>query len=269
MVLTDLDGTLLNDDRQISGKDLETLHLLKTHHILRVIATGRNLFSARKVLQPDTPIDYLIFSSGAGILNWQTQELIYKHFIPEEFVNELILLFIEESYDFMIHKPVPDNHYFYYRKSGKSNKDFERRLSVYRPFGRELDISSIPKLPASQLLVITAEPDPILPKLKNELDHLNVIRTTSPLDGKTTWIEIFPKQVSKSHAAQWLLDHLGHKPQFTLAVGNDYNDHDLLLWADYSFVVANAVQELKDQYQNSTSNSNHGFSEAVEKIINI
>ena len=43
---------------------------------LRVIATGRNLFSARKVLPPDFPVDYVLFSSGAGIMDWPAQRLL-------------------------------------------------------------------------------------------------------------------------------------------------------------------------------------------------
>ncbi len=268
MVVTDLDGTLLNNDRMISQQDLETLHSLRHQGVLRVIATGRNLYSARKVLSDDTPIDYLIFSSGAGIMNWSTKELIYQDHIPEKIVSDLIALFIDHKYDFMVHQPVPDNHHFYYWRSKKGNKDFERRLSVYRTYGKMLEPYKYSRTSASQLLVITRQPDHILPKLQNELTHLNVIRTTSPLDGKTTWIEIFPKHVSKAYASQWLLKHLDYKPRFTLAIGNDYNDSALLDWAEYSFVVANAAPELKSQYNNSASNSDHGFTEAVEKVRN-
>jgi hydroxymethylpyrimidine pyrophosphatase-like HAD family hydrolase len=48
-----------------------------------------------------------------------------------------------------------------------------------------------------------------------------------------------------------------------LAVGNDYNDLELLDWADHAFVVANAPAELCARYALVASNDEAGFSEAV------
>ena len=72
MVITDLDGTLANPEQKISQADLDTLKRLGEMDIIRVIATGRSLYSAIKILDKNLPIDYLLFSSGAGILSWKT-----------------------------------------------------------------------------------------------------------------------------------------------------------------------------------------------------
>ena len=69
IVFTDLDGTLLNSDQHPGRRDLEMLHRLGEQGIVRVIVTGRNLFSLSKVLGDDFPVDYVIFSTGAGILD--------------------------------------------------------------------------------------------------------------------------------------------------------------------------------------------------------
>ena len=76
MVITDLDGTLLQNDHTISKEDMDTLNLLGEMGICRVAATGRNLFKVRKALSPEAPFDYVICSSGAGIVDWKTQEII-------------------------------------------------------------------------------------------------------------------------------------------------------------------------------------------------
>ena len=75
IVVTDLDGTLLPSQGCISKKNYNTLVSLRDKEIIRVIATGRTLYSAMAVLPEDFPIDYLIFSSGAGIIQWNTKEL--------------------------------------------------------------------------------------------------------------------------------------------------------------------------------------------------
>ena len=76
ILITDLDGTLLNQERKVSPADRDALQRCPDHGIVRVVATGRNLYSAHKVLTPDFPIDYLIFSSGAGLVDWPRQELL-------------------------------------------------------------------------------------------------------------------------------------------------------------------------------------------------
>jgi hydroxymethylpyrimidine pyrophosphatase-like HAD family hydrolase len=48
-----------------------------------------------------------------------------------------------------------------------------------------------------------------------------------------------------------------------MAVGNDYNDLELLDWAEHAFVVGNAPAELRARYATVASNDDAGFSEAV------
>ncbi len=48
-----------------------------------------------------------------------------------------------------------------------------------------------------------------------------------------------------------------------VAVGNDYNDRDLLEWAEHAYVVANAAPPLKARYRVVASNDAQGFAEAV------
>ena len=84
MVVTDLDGTLLQSDHSISPTDKETLERLGSLDVCRVAATGRNLFKVRQVLNEDSPFDYVIVSSGAGIIDWKSQKLIRALSIPAE-----------------------------------------------------------------------------------------------------------------------------------------------------------------------------------------
>ena len=79
MLVCDLDGTLLVHGAPFDPLDLRTLRALGADGVVRVIATGRALATAQKVIAADFPIDYLIFSSGAGIMDWRTQELLLAH----------------------------------------------------------------------------------------------------------------------------------------------------------------------------------------------
>ena len=49
----------------------------------------------------------------------------------------------------------------------------------------------------------------------------------------------------------------------TIAIGNDYNDLELLKVAGKSYVVENAPETIKSLYKVVSSNENDGFSEAI------
>ena len=61
-IITDLDGTLLPRGGSISSGTLEAFRLAGNKGCIRIIATGRNLYSALKILPAGFPIDYLVFS---------------------------------------------------------------------------------------------------------------------------------------------------------------------------------------------------------------
>ena len=155
IVVTDLDGTILPSQGNISKTNYETLLQLKDQGITRVIATGRTLYSAMAVLPEDFPIDYLIFSSGAGIMKWETKELIYSQQIEAGEVQDLSEILIDHEIDFMILDPIPLNHQFWYYQSGNKNPDFDRRLALYKQFATPVGQLSDTKRDACQILAIS------------------------------------------------------------------------------------------------------------------
>ena len=266
MVVTDLDGTLMNAGQEISTQDIETLHFLARQKIIRVIATGRSLYSANKVLDANLPIDYLIFSSGAGIQSWPDKKIINEHHLPEEQVTRIRNYFMDQQIDFMVHKTIPENHHFYYHQTTPVNPDFDRRIAIFQPFAAPLMTSTVVKNACQFVAII---PDHVISfeQICHDLPELTVIRTTSPLDKQTLWIEIFPGHVSKGQAAAWLCrqHHIDHSQ--VVSLGNDYNDLDLLQWSGHSYVVEDAPPELKDQFRVIPGGSGSPFSMAVSDAL--
>jgi hypothetical protein len=164
-----------------------------------------------------------------------------------------------------VHRPIPENHYFRYYSAGGGNPDFEARKAVYAPFASAGDPREPPS-EACQLLAV--EPAGRRPSayegLAAELGGLTVLRSTSPLDGRSCWIEVFSPLASKSQAAAWLARERGVDPRGVLAVGNDYNDLDLLEWAPSSCLVAGSPTELTARFPVAASGDDSDFAEAVE-----
>jgi len=267
-IVSDLDGTLTINKTEVGDINYSTLEKLKKENVLRIIATGRSYYSAKKILPPDFPIDYLIFSSGAGVIDWKAKKLIAQHNIGKEEVLMAVDILKEEYTDFMIHFPVPENHNFYFHQTNRSNPDFERRINLYQEFAEELNGKDL-KGAAQLLAVIHNETEEEFENIRRRIDFLNIIKTTSPLDDSTLWMELFPRNVSKSQTAQRLIDDLGISKRDVIAIGNDYNDEDLLEWAGKSYVVGNAPEVFKVKYSVCKPNYENGFTSIVKKHFDV
>jgi HAD superfamily hydrolase (TIGR01484 family) len=266
MVITDLDGTLAGPGGFFSGETLAVLARLGEDGVCRVVATGRTLHGASRALGERFPIDYLIFSSGAGILDWKTRAVLNTFHLQRPEIMRTIEVLQWRRADYMLHHPIPDTHHFYYLATGEKNPDFERRCERYGELAVPLP-DSLPLQQATQFVAIArpSQEASLQKHLEMDLPELKIIRATSPLDGKSLWLEIFPPQVSKARAAHWLAEREGVDPKAVLGVGNDYNDLDLLRWAGTAFVVGNSPEELQREFSTVASNDAGGFIAAVSK----
>jgi len=269
LFIMDFDGTLLRSDRTVASKDLDALRQLGETGIIRAIATGRSLFSFNNVTIPDLPVDFVIFSMGAGVLQYNDRQIVRKASLEPLEVERATKVLKTYRLDFMVHRTIPDNHMFAYYRSSHENEDFDRRLELYRPHAEILIETSNGFGPATQLLAVVPSRNgtAALEAIRSDLRDFNVIQTTSPLDGKSTWIEIFPTSVSKSQTAAWLAGKLLIEKEQTVSIGNDYNDLDLLEWTDSSYVVDNAPTDLKSRFTIVASNNNGGVAEAAERWL--
>jgi len=269
LFVCDFDGTLLRSDRSFSDDDLDALIRLGELGVIRAVATGRSIFSINTVSISELPVDFILFSSGAGIVRHPGGTIIRKVSLQSREVSRAIKVLQANNLDFMVHQPIPDNHIFSYFESTSGNADFKKRIELYSLFAKPLVTAGDGFGRATQLLAILPPSDsrPIIATLQKALPGFNIIQTTSPLDGQSTWIELFPATVSKSLTAAWLSTAYGLNAERALSVGNDYNDLDLLEWAGCSFVVANAPDDLKSRFPVVASNNENGVAEAVNRWL--
>lgn len=274
LFVTDFDGTLLSDDRQVHSRDLDTLARLRDGRTTTAIATGRSLFSFYRALDQmgleasALPVDYLIFSTGAGIAALDSGRLMLSHGIPRSGVQTICQCFDALGYDYMVHKAIPDTPYFLYRESGLNhNPDFYHRIDLYSDFGRPLDSPADLYDRATEVLAVLPGGIPVseLNRLRARLAGFSVIHATSPLDHQSAWIEVFHADVSKSRSANWLTRQLGISRDRVIAVGNDYNDMDLLAWAGLGFLVDNGPEDMKTAFSGVASNNCCGVSDAARR----
>jgi hypothetical protein len=269
LFITDLDGTLLNADRKLPDAARSALQRLGRRGIVRVVATGRSLFSFNTVASAEWPVDFVIFSTGAGVVQRPGERIVRRVSLENAEVGTAFDALCKLGLDLMVQRPIPESHVFGFKAHNRSNPDFERRLSLYRRFVFPLDGDIDRFGPATQLVAIVPpdEGPRALAAVREALAGFTVIQTTSPLDGRSMWIEIFPPQVSKSRTAAWLAAKLKVPRARTASVGNDFNDLDLLEWTPARFVVANAPGDLTRRFPAVASNNDGGVAEAADRWL--
>ncbi len=267
MVVTDLDGTLLNGRQEVSETDFQSLLQFGKKGIIRVVATGRSPYSFNQVIPSGFPIDYLVFSSGAGVMDYNAREILCSLNLPGNQVHDIALKLRDMGVSYKVLGPVPLNHHYVFYNNGDLHPDFIRRMEFYRGFEKPISFDP-PNFGDSCQFLIILPPDPArFEELKSHFPEAKVVRATSPMDHQSIWMEIYHPDVSKANGVKFLGDRLGIAPDEIIGVGNDYNDIDLLAFVGHPYVVENAPNELKAKYPMVSSNENSGFTEATNAAL--
>ncbi len=271
LVATDLDGTFLKNDRTISSRNMDALHLLGDKGILRVAATGRNLRKVSEVIQNNVPFDYIVYSSGAGIYDWQQRKHIFQQNIDVEAASVLTEYFRKQKYNFSVFAPAPDNHRLWFHKGGEECEEFNRFFSFHSSWSEVLSVNDTFHEGLCQFLLIIPEDEDNFSELKKRIElqseQIRVIRSSSPVTKGYIWVEVFHHEVSKGQGVKHLCDLLSIPPEETAGVGNDYNDLDLLNFTAHSFVAGNAPEPVKGWFHRVPSNEEDAFFHAVQPLL--
>ncbi len=267
ILFTDIDGTLLNDKNKISKQNLQALQNLKD--TIKVAITGRNLYSARRVLPKNLNIDYLVFSNGAGIIKWKTSELIYAKNLPSKITTKIVNLLQALKITFTLHAPMPDAHVFYYHKGAHIPSDFYPRLELYKDFAKPFVNSDANYASSIVCMLSTDEKDFFA--LKKALipfdSEISITRSTSPINHRNIWLEIYSRNINKGNAAKFLCDYLKIPHSQTIAIGNDYNDLSLLEFVKYPFVVDNSPGILKQKFPVTVHHNESAVAEVIRLML--
>lgn len=264
--ITDFDGTLYDHAFGFDELALQGLAELKHNRILRVVATGRSNFLLHREIDVRTFADYVVFASGSVIYDCAGDRLLHLEFLPKAKVYEICRILRDElQLNFMVQNVWPNNHTFMYWPRESQISDFTRRVALYASSAAAEYIAGLPSVDATEIITIISpeRKKEVVDTLQARFLDLNVITATSPLDKTSIWLEIFPQNVSKSKACARLLELLQLKGQPTAAVGNDYNDLDMLQWADYGFVVANAPRAIWGDFEVVSKTGEGGVKEAA------
>ena len=128
MVVLDLDGTLLDNEKQISEKNEYMLKELHNRGIEIVIATGRNYYMAKKLTEKIKSINPVILSNnGSVVRRSHNDEVLYYNYLDPIFFEKIYCEGLKRNLNPFIHVDEYNNGYdIIYEK-----EEFEREYSGY------------------------------------------------------------------------------------------------------------------------------------------
>lgn len=273
LLATDLDGTLAVDD-VICDDDLAAADNLRSAGIGVLVITGRNRYSLRAVGRLWDAADEVLFSSGAGLLEGPEGAGVERARLSGGDVECISGILDDAGEDYCVLDPVPLNHYFrwkVHRRRGE-NPDFDARMEVYAEWGRPAgdgggcagDAGG-----AGQVLVIRPPGEAPGLGLLDALSEWSVVFGTSPLDGESSWMEIFPRGLNKGSALERRCMEKGIARERVLVLGNDYNDCAMLEWGSRGRVVAGAPEALRAAFPVLPPAGRGGFAAAADEAVRL
>lgn len=281
LLALDLDGTLLDSSGKIPEANKLAITQAEEKGVLVTICTGRRFRDAIPValeLNLNAPI---ICHNGTLIKFADTLETVSFSLLETQTVFEIIKVGKEFGGDALVSCNPNTKGTLLYDTISNQNIPLQKYIEwSKRLHGTEAEeaIHHVEKLEevVQQEEVIhisfsgTCQPMLELQKtLENELlDNVNILATTYPqLD--FTLLDILPPNTSKGSGLEKLALSNGLKSQNVMAIGDNFNDVEMLDFAGTGIVMGNALPDLleNEKYQTTLSNDESGVAEAIKKFI--
>lgn len=256
LVLIDIDGTLVRDDKTLPAENEEAIKEALQSGVLVTLVTGRNYGAAKEIidkLQLDVPV---VLQNGAFIYRPYSGEVIRKVGLTGDVAKRVIHLCRQEGTFYILYRD------FLMQKDMLIDQDYDGPFSMYLKrnavrLDRVEDVTSFISGEVAEVALLGNE-DRILRVLRQlgDGDNFTVIKSLTRED--EAFYEIFGPKVGKGEALNYLCQHFGVSPEEVMFIGDAYNDIDIMLLVGFPVAMGNAVEEVKKFAKAVTKSNNEG-----------
>ena len=268
LLATDIDGTLLNPQFQISEGDLMALRQAHAAGIEIVLVTGRRHSFAMPIAK-QLGFDLWLISSNGAVTRSLTGETFHRDLMPaqtcrqlcgtmQEFRGNTVLTFDKESKGAIVLERLD-----------------EVGASIRRWIEKNMEFIEF-VVPIEKALVA----DPVQAMFCGTMARMNLALQTlagAGVDGKVTilrteypdrdlsMVDVLNAGCSKGHALERWARHRGYQRDEVMAVGDNHNDVEMLEFAGHPVIMGNACAELRGRgWKVTRGNDACGVAAAVE-----
>ncbi|MFN6991972.1 MAG: HAD family hydrolase [Fervidobacterium sp.] len=270
LIITDLDGTLLNDEKHIPRENIVALREAMSKGIHVSAATGRNFHSAKRYIEElglDVPV---IFQNGAFIYQWMENKILYRSDLESRIAREVIESARKYGIFYILYID------FLSEKDMYIDKDYEGEFLNYLEQNKwRLNyVDDVVKYLNSRENVaevaIVGDEEKIKKVINESLkgfeNETSVVKNNKIMS--ETFYEVFGPNSSKEESFEFLLNHFNVKPEETMYLGDSYNDIGMLKKVGFPVVMENAHSDVKIYAKYVTkSNNEAGVAHAVRELV--
>lgn len=257
LICTDLDGTLLRNDKSVSRENLDAIEYFKAEGGYFTFITGRMPMTTVHIcenVQPNAPFGCI---NGGGIFDYKKQEFVRLHVLDRE-VLELVDYVDREMPDMGIQ--INTEKTIYCSKDTPAMVRFRQRTGTPKVTGHWRDIDE----PIAKVVFAHLENEKVL-KLAEILYSHPKSKEFDFIRSERTLYEILPNGISKATALVELAEIL--KVNKIVAVGDYNNDVSMIKAATVGVAVGNACIEAKAAADVITvSNEEHAIAKIIQGI---
>ncbi len=265
MIFTDIDGTLLNKNREISEETkAEVKRITKDYNIPFVLVSSR-MPKAMQHLQEMLGFRFPIISyNGALVIDQDKTQILLSETIPFYIVKSIC----EFSRYSKVHVSLYRNDNWYVEKLDYwanreiNNTKVEPEVKGFKQLFCNADVE---ELNMHKIMCMGEKDgiDKIVENLNDVFsDELNIYRS------KDTYLEITSNKVSKASAVKLIQEKFGFNNEEIIAIGDNYNDKEMLVYAGLGVAMGNANKQIKKIADEITlPNSMNGVAAVIRKYF--
>lgn len=259
LIVSDLDGTLLDADHALTVTTRDVVNHLSSSIVDFAVATGRHIEDAKHAVASLPKTAFFITSNGARVHDSQHQ-LIYEDNIPTPLVDRLLAL----ADDFDVHSNVYSGDDWFVEAENPRLLEFHRESQF---FYQLVDYSQTVFSSVSKVFFVGehARLATLKAQIEDRLD--NQLSVTFSLDDT---LEVMNRGVTKGKALAMMLAHRNEGPSNAIAFGDGMNDREMLELVDHRVVMENAHPSLKaslSQFERAEANHDNGVAKYLKMVF--
>lgn len=261
-----MDGTTLDDARQISDENIEALRkAVEAGHEV-IVTTGRPAASAKMLLH-SYGLDrigcrYVIAFNGGMILDCKTGEVIFSQTMPLEQVKELVF----QARKAGVYLQTYEGDAVLAERDDENLEQYTKKTGM-RPKPVPDLAEALCEEPCKVLIIDLHDQKPLL-AFAGQIEEWARDKADMYFSC-AEYMEIVPKGICKGKALLGFCKKYGIPVEQTVAVGDENNDISMIRAAGVGCAVANALEHVKAEadYVTERDNNHSAITEVVERFI--
>jgi len=234
-VISDLDGTLLNNSHQLSALTLSTLRTLNERGVRIILASGRHMIDMRGIREVLGFDCELITSNGALVAD-AADRTLFQRTLSGELADDLLGIAHHGRGEFDINVYLKDGWYV--------QREQPEELVYHKESGFTYVVTELSRLDRNAIhKVFFKGPPETLRRLERGLDAHG--DNASLVWTREDSFEVMAGGVNKGAAAEATLARAGLTLGDAVAFGDGMNDFEMLSMVGRGYVMSNAMDELK------------------------